>query len=92
MKTIWLLLLLFFVCTTQTRARDTAAEDIETVDGGIGIHVSNNLLEHLKLDLLQQIFDKIIDLPIPDQSFEKELIKGFTAAGSLSNVKLNNLG
>lgn len=88
-----LLWLCFFVFWTYYKASCRSnVKDVETVDGGLGVHVSNTFLNSIKLNFLPQIFKKLEILPIPDQEFSMMVLKKFNVTINLSNIKVRNIG
>ena len=89
MKTsILILLIVLSISFAQT-----TIEDIEKVDGGIGIHITNKLIQDSGLNnFVQKAFEIIMDLDIPDQHLNKDLLGLVTLNGDVSNIKVKSIG
>lgn len=92
MKVISFLLVIILSATLLSCCAESTISEEDKYDGGIAIHVKNSLLDHIKSELLQQIFAKLLTLDIPDQHISKDLLGLVTINGTLSDIDIEYIG
>ena len=68
-------------------------DDVVKVDGGIGLHISNELFESLKTDILVKGFEILMNLTIPDQNITSNVLGGLVKLNTLvQNITIVGVG